>query len=683
MTPEENARLEAIERRLGWIESQLAQLAGQPAGLAPAPGRAVGPPLPSPSLAGSEAVIQPAEPPRIPAWAATDAPEPSPPPRPARDIETAVGLTWVSRIAVLTIVLALAFFFKYAFENHWITEWGRIALGMGAGAVALFFGERSWRTGQHTFGQSLTAAGVVFLYLSCWASFSLYSLVSQPAAFACMVLVTGGAGILAFRYDSQAVALLALAGGFSTPLLLGTGREPWLFFGYSLVLDLGAAFAARRRGWRWPEALAVSGTVVFFASQLPAPPGSRAVFTFFVLAWYLVFATSRLAAVFVAAQVMAPLALVYTWRGGGGALLAALLLAGAGLIMAARRGWAAAVSAAFAGFWLGFEAWTVFAGNAPPLGSTLATLTAAFLLFLSWPVWRAVERRQPLRIQDLVVLALNAALYFGGAYTLLYRGHAAWEGLLAVLAAAVHMAASRLLGGYDRRGSLLAAGTGWILLILAAPIQFAGYYITIAWALEAAAIAWIGTRFAEERAINASMVIFLLVLGSLLLTGSASYPGSGNRLLLSVRFLTFTVSAASLLAAARWIAAGRRALATYLCGLGVMLWGLCLEATEWARRVASPQDFVSVASTSISVLAAAYAVLLVAGGVARRSPVTRVAGIVLIGLVVLKLYLYDVWLLPQFYRMAAFAILGVLLLAMSYLYSRFRASIESWWRPPS
>jgi len=38
--------------------------------------------------------------------------------------------------------------------------------------------------------------------------------------------------------------------------------------------------------------------------------------------------------------------------------------------------------------------------------------------------------------------------------------------------------------------------------------------------------------------------------------------------------------------------------------------------------------------------------------------------------VVVKLYLYDVWLLGGFYRMAAFAILGVMLLVMSYLYSR-------------
>jgi hypothetical protein len=55
-------------------------------------------------------------------------------------------------------------------------------------------------------------------------------------------------------------------------------------------------------------------------------------------------------------------------------------------------------------------------------------------------------------------------------------------------------------------------------------------------------------------------------------------------------------------------------------------------------------------------------------------------GLGLIGFIVLKLYLYDVWFLGLFYRMAAFAVLGALLLVMSYLYSRFRLSIEAWWR---
>jgi uncharacterized membrane protein len=46
--------------------------------------------------------------------------------------------------------------------------------------------------------------------------------------------------------------------------------------------------------------------------------------------------------------------------------------------------------------------------------------------------------------------------------------------------------------------------------------------------------------------------------------------------------------------------------------------------------------------------------------------------------VVMKLYLYDVWELRLIYRVLAFAGLGGLLLLMSFLYSRYRTSIESW-----
>src|SRR5581483_2463979 len=113
----------------------------------------------------------------------------------------------------------------------------------------------------------------------------------------------------------------------------------------------------------------------------------------------------------------------------------------------------------------------------------------------------------------------------------------------------------------------------------------------------------------------------------------------------------------------------------------ILIWGLGLEVVAWAERNTASQNLRSAISASISVLIAVYAVILVAAGVFQRHAPTRVLGAALIGLVVLKLYLYDVWLLGQFYRMAAFAILGLLLLLMSYFYSRFRSSLEGWWRP--
>jgi hypothetical protein len=683
MTPEENARLEAVERRLARLETLLAALAPQAGPVSAAPPPVV--PHAGPVLTGSaprQAPSASAPPPAATHWAPQSGQSVAGAPPPPRDIETTVGLTWLSRIAVLTIVLALAFFFKYAFENHWITEWGRVLLGVACGLGAAAAGERFWRGGQRTYAQSLTAAGIGFLYLSCWAAFALYHVVPQSAAFAAMVLVTAGAGALSLRYESQAVALLGLAGGFATPLLLSSATDAWFVFAYALVLDAGAALATRRRQWRWTEPIALIGTIALYVSQTPVPPGQRALYTVFALAWYGLFAASALPAVFAAAQILAGPVLVEIWNGSSGAMAAALPITAVGLWVADRRGWSAAAGASFAGFWLSFEVWTGYTRNSPPFFPAMTLVTAAFILFLVWPVWVADARKRALRIPDLIVLALNAAFYFGAGYVLLSRSYRAWEGLFAVATGAVYMSAARLLWRRDARGSMLAAAVAWVLLVVAAPIQFAGYRITIAWTAEAAAVTWIATRLRERRLVNAALAVFLLVFLRLAVLDSVMYPNPGAYgLLLNARFLTFAVAAVSLWAAAWWVAEGRRALVLYLGGHVVMLWGLFMEAVGWAARTSAPQNIQSVASTSISVIAAGYAVLLVAVGVARRSGVTRVAGIALIGMVILKLYLYDVWLLAQFYRMTAFAILGVLLLAMSYLYSRFRGTIGNWWRP--
>lgn len=72
--------------------------------------------------------------------------------------------------------------------------------------------------------------------------------------------------------------------------------------------------------------------------------------------------------------------------------------------------------------------------------------------------------------------------------------------------------------------------------------------------------------------------------------------------------------------------------------------------------------------------------ILVSAGVATRTAINRIAGLGLIGIVVLKLYFFDVWQLGRPYQIAAFVILGILLIATSFLYSHFRRLIETWWK---
>jgi len=75
---------------------------------------------------------------------------------------------------------------------------------------------------------------------------------------------------------------------------------------------------------------------------------------------------------------------------------------------------------------------------------------------------------------------------------------------------------------------------------------------------------------------------------------------------------------------------------------------------------------------SLSVLWALYASLLTGVGIFKRLRRARVLGILLLGTTVLKVFLVDLSALQTFYRIISFIVLGLLLLAVSYSYNRFK-----------
>ena len=73
---------------------------------------------------------------------------------------------------------------------------------------------------------------------------------------------------------------------------------------------------------------------------------------------------------------------------------------------------------------------------------------------------------------------------------------------------------------------------------------------------------------------------------------------------------------------------------------------------------------------ALSLLWTAYASGLIALGVKRESALLRWQALVLFGLVVVKVFIYDSSFLERFYRIVSFFILGLVLLTVSFLYQR-------------
>ena len=246
----------ASRKRISRLEASIARLEAMLAGTAP-PRRE---PRPEPAPAPA------------PAPAPEPEPGPSPPPPPvappapflnADQIESIIGRRWVGWIAISLILFATAFFLKYAFDNRWIGELGRVASGITFGIGFSLAGFRYHQRGWRIFSQILTAGGIVLLYLSIYAAFGYYNLIGQKTAFFYLLVLIAETAALALIYNAPAIAIMALVGGFLNPLLLHSERDQYRsFFAYLVALDIGAL--ALLKHWSGLSSVAYFGTQLLF-----------------------------------------------------------------------------------------------------------------------------------------------------------------------------------------------------------------------------------------------------------------------------------------------------------------------------------------------------------------------------------------------------------------------------------
>ena len=238
-------RLSELHARIDRIEKTLAAHSIFPGATRPEP---EAPPAPEP-----EPVIPPPPPP-----VASPAPAFN-----AYQLESIIGRRWVGWVAVLLILFATAFFLKYAFDNRWIGELGRVSIGITFGIVMCLGGFRYQQRGWRIFAQILTAGGIILLYLSTYAAFGYYHLVGQKTAFLYLLILIAEAAAISVIYNAPAIAIMALIGGLLTPLLLHSDRNQYRsFFLYLFVLDAGAL--ALLKHWRGLSSIAYFGTQLLF-----------------------------------------------------------------------------------------------------------------------------------------------------------------------------------------------------------------------------------------------------------------------------------------------------------------------------------------------------------------------------------------------------------------------------------
>ena len=168
---------------------------------------------------------------------------------------------------------------------------------MLAGIGFVVWSERFRSKGYKAFSYSLKAVGIGALYLSLYAAFQVYNLIPSGVAFAMMLSVTAATAAMAVSQDAQILAVFALTGGFSAPLLLSTGQNREIaLFSYVALLDVATLVLVIFKPWRRLLVMSYAGTLLLYVgwySEFYSRPQLAPTLTFATL-FFAVFAITPL-----------------------------------------------------------------------------------------------------------------------------------------------------------------------------------------------------------------------------------------------------------------------------------------------------------------------------------------------------------------------------------------------------
>ncbi len=181
------------------------------------------------------------------------------------DLEARIGSHWLNRIGIAAVLIGVSYFLKLAFDSNWIGPAGRVAIGLLGGIAVVLWSERFRSRGYRMFSYSLKAVGIGVLYFSLWAAFQVYHLMPPAVVFVCMIIVTAATCAMAWSQDAEVLAVFAITGGFSTPLLVSTGQNREIaLFSYVVLLDLGILALVAFKPWRRLLLLGFVGTLLLY-----------------------------------------------------------------------------------------------------------------------------------------------------------------------------------------------------------------------------------------------------------------------------------------------------------------------------------------------------------------------------------------------------------------------------------
>jgi hypothetical protein len=396
----------------------------------------------------------------------------------------------------------------------------------------------------------------------------------------------------------------------------------------------------------------------------------------------------------VAALFVAEACITNAAHAGGTSLLAPSIAAhviNLSLILAIvwQRRWPWVAEAAVVLAWLAADTWQGDHPGAAGWRGAMALAAALYAVFVAYPFVlnrRARDSRDPY----FTAVAGSVFFFFAARRAMLAGGLQGYVGIIPIVEGVVMALLLRQLlrvqpeHERDLGRLALVAAAALSFATVAIPLQLSNQWVTIGWALEGAALAWLYRRVPHKGLLYAATGLFAVVFVRLALNPAVFvYEPRGSMRILNWYLYAYLTCGVAMLLAAWWLSKtddrvvpGFPRMSSVLPALAVIVLFILLniEVADFyatGREITFRFGATLAQDLTYTLCWLLFGLALLTAGICLRNRYSRIAAVALIAVTATKAFLYDLGSLGGLYRVGSLVGLAVSLLLVALALQRF------------
>ena len=185
-----------------------------------------------------------------------------------RNIEKLVGENLFSKIGILALIVGIGFFVKFAIDNNWINETFRTILGVITG-FGLWSIAYKLRDAYRNFSSVLAGGGFAICFVSIAIGYNFYKLMPSWLTFSFLVLLTAMMIVISVKFDRRELTIIAIIGGYVAPFMsAGENGSTVTLLAYTTILNAAMFLVCIKKNW-WT--LPITGCLITWLIVVIAP----------------------------------------------------------------------------------------------------------------------------------------------------------------------------------------------------------------------------------------------------------------------------------------------------------------------------------------------------------------------------------------------------------------------------